>query len=134
VLRKILAVLTALILSGLVVAIVEMVGMEIFPPADGFDPEAPDLALVPTMAMVTVGLAWFLGPLTGGLTATRIAQASNPSLAIIVGGLFLLADIANLLMIESPTWLWAVGIVAPVLGAYLGYRLGRADPDAQIVE
>jgi len=134
VLRKILAVLTGLILSGLVVAIVEMVGMEVFPPGEGFDPEAPDLALVPTMAIVMVGLAWFLGPLSGGLAATRIGQASKPALAMIIGGMFLLADVANLVMIESPSWLWAVGVLAPVLGAYIGYRLGRADPDAQVIE
>lgn len=130
-LRKILSVVTGLIASGIVVGIVEMVGEAVFPPAEGYDPQNPDLSLVPTMAMVMIGIAWLVGPAVGGFVATRLGRAFTPVLALIVGGLFLAADVTMLVMISSPVWLWIVGIVAPVLGAYVGFLGGRADhPEA----
>jgi hypothetical protein len=130
VLRKILAVLTGLILAGVAVGVTETIGMELFPPAEGFNPSDPDLSLVPTMAVVSVAIAWLFGPTLGALAATRIAQTADPKPAAVIGVLFLTADVANLVMIPSPAWLWVVGIAAPLLGAALGFRLGRVDGDA----
>jgi hypothetical protein len=119
--------LTGLIVAGVVVGVIETVGMYLFPPADGFDPSNPDVGLLPTMAVVSVALAWLVGPTLGALTATRIAQTTDRWPATVIGVLFLAADVANLLVIPSPAWLWAVGIAAPLLGAALGYVLGRVD-------
>ncbi len=76
-----------------------------------------------------MAVAWFVGPTLGSLTATRVAQTVDVKPAAVVGLLFLTADIANLLMIPSPAWLWAVGIAAPLGGAALGYVLGRVKVD-----
>lgn len=127
VVRNILSVVTGVIAAGVVVAVVEGLGQWIWPPGEGFDPANPDMSLVPTMTVVMVGAAWFLGPTVGGLMASRIARTSRPTLALVVGALFMAADIAILMLIPSPAWLWVVGIAAPIAGAYLGYLGGRVD-------
>jgi hypothetical protein len=123
--RQIIGVLVGLVTAGVVVMLVEVLGGSMFPPAAGFDPAAPDLSLVPAGAIAAVAVAWALGPLVGGLMATLVGKASGPVPAFVVGLFFLAADIANLVMITSPAWLWVVGLVAPLPSAWLGFALAR---------
>jgi len=124
--RKIGAVVLGLLAAGLVVMVVETVGQSAFPPLPGFEPSAPDLSLVPLPAILSLGLAWMLGPLTGGFVATLVGKPAGPMLAFVVGVFFLTADIANLLLIPSPTWLWTVGLLAPLPAAWLGFAWARS--------
>lgn len=124
--RTIGGVVLGVVAAGLVVMLVEALGHSMFPPAPGFDPTAPDLALVPVGALATLALAWTLGPLAGGLVCTLVGKPSSPVPAFVVGLLFLAADIANLVMIPSPAWLWVVGIAAPLPAAWLGFALALA--------
>ncbi len=127
--RKIGGVILGLLAAGVVVLLIETIGQSAFPPPAGFDPSAPDLSLVPLPAVVSVAVAWVLGPLVGGLVATLVGRPAGPSPALVVGAFFLAADVANLLMIPSPTWLWVVGLLAPLPAAWLGFALaGRRRP------
>lgn len=123
--RRIVGVLLGLVTAGVVVMLIEALGQSAFPPAAGFDPAAPDLALVPLGAIVAVAMAWALGPVAGGLVATLVGKALSPVPAFVVGLFFLAADVANLAMIPSPPWLWVVGIAAPLPCAWLGFALAR---------
>lgn len=123
--RRILGFVLGLLAAGVVVMLVESLGSTAFPPAEGFDPTAPDLDLVPFGAIALVGLAWALGPLAGGLVATLVGRPPGPVPALALGGLFTLADVANLVMIPSPTWLWVVGIAAPLPCAWIGFAAAR---------
>jgi hypothetical protein len=123
--RKIAGVVVGLVAAGLVVLLVEGIGQSAFPPSAGFDPAAPDLSLVPLGAILSVAVAWVLGPLTGGLVATLVGKPAGPLPALVVGLFFLAADVANLLMIPSPGWLWVVGLIAPLPAAWLGFAGAR---------
>lgn len=126
--RKIGGVVLGLVAAGLVVMLVESLGQSAFPPPAGFDPEAPDLSLVPLPAILSVALAWVLGPLTGGLVATLVGKPAGPVPALVVGAFFLAADVANLILIPSPRWLWVVGLLAPLPAAWLGFAWARRRP------
>jgi hypothetical protein len=123
--RQIVGVVVGLLAAGVVVMLVEALGQRSFPPAAGFDPAAPDLSLVPVEAIASIAVAWILGPLVGGLVATLVGKPIGPVPALVVGLFFLAADVANLLMIPSPAWLWVVGILAPLPSAWLGFALAR---------
>lgn len=123
--RKIGGVVLGLLAAGIVVMLVETAGQTAFPPPEGFDPNAPDLSLVPLPAVVSVALAWVLGPLVGGLVTTLVGKPKGPIPTLVVGAFFLAADVANLLMIPSPAWLWAVGLLAPLPAAWLGFAWAR---------
>jgi hypothetical protein len=115
--RQIVGVVVGLVAAGVAVMLIEAMA--------GFDPAAPDLSLVRVEAVASIAVAWILGPLIGGLVATVVGMPAGPVLAFIVGFFLLVADIANLLMIPSPAWLWVVGILAPLPSAWLGFVLAR---------
>ena len=87
--RRIGGVVVGILAAGLVVMLVEGVGQSAFPPPAGFDPSAPDLSLVPLPALVSVALAWVLGPLAGGLVATLVGRPPGPLPTPILGAFFL---------------------------------------------
>jgi hypothetical protein len=123
--RQIAGVVVGVVAGGVVVMLVEALGQSSFPPKAGFDPTEPDLSLVPLGAVVSIAVAWFLGPLVGGLVATLVGKPAGPVPALVVGLFFLAADVTNLLMIPSPPWLWVVGFLAPLPSAWLGFALAR---------
>lgn len=123
--RKIGGVVVGLLAAGLVVWLVEMAGHQAFPPGPGFDPAAPDLALVPLPALLSIALAWTLGPLVGGFVTTRVGKPAGPVPAMVVGLFFFAADVANLYMFGAPPWLWVVGLLAPLPAAWLGFAWAR---------
>ncbi|MCX4241559.1 hypothetical protein [Paraliomyxa miuraensis] len=123
--RRIGGLVLGIVAAGLVVMLVEGLGHAMFPPQAGFDPAAPNLALVPVGAIALVALAWTLGPLAGGLVCTLVGKPPGPVPALVVGLFFLAADVANLAMIPSPAWLWVVGIAAPLPAAWLGFAAAR---------
>ena len=132
--RRIVGVLLGLVAAGLVVLVVESLGMSAFPASEGFDPTNPDLSLVPTAGIAMVGLAWALGPLVGGFVASLVGRPPRPVPALVLGAFFLAADIANLVAITSPPWLWVVGIAVPVPCAWLGFAAAKAWLDRRRVE
>lgn len=110
-----------MVASAVLVMIVQAVGSSLFPLPEGFDPMAPDPLRLPFAVVAVVAVAWSLGPLLGGLVSTLVAGSSSPVPAFIVGILLLAADVANLVAIPSPVWLWVVGVVAPLPFAWLGF-------------
>ena len=131
--KKVLGVIVGLIVSGVVVGLVEYAGYLAFPPPEAFNPADPDPLLLKPENFIGVALAWALGPLSGGLVAGRIWGSGSMIPAFVIGGLFLAADVFNLVAIPSPTFLWVVGILVPLPAAMLGVRLmSRKEQDAAV--
>jgi len=127
--RSVLAVIAGVVAAGIIIALVEMAGQQIYPLPEGVNPADPEsvkaaMANIPTGGLLFVLLAWALGSFGGGWLAARIATQSRVLHGIIVGGIMLLAGIVNMAMIPHPLWFWVVGVLIFLPAAYLGARLG----------
>jgi hypothetical protein len=130
--REILTALLGL-LAGLVVGLLVYNAMRMllfysFPPPPSLDMARPEdlpllLANFPSQFLVMILLAWSVGVLSGGYTATRISK-QGPVAAWLVG-LFLIATGLFPLMIKGyPLWFIIMGILLTGLFGYLAGILG----------
>ncbi|MBT8103062.1 MAG: hypothetical protein KJO95_08850 [Gammaproteobacteria bacterium] len=121
-------------LAGVVIAIalvwlIEMIGHSVYPPPADLDFADPDamrayIATLPIGAFAFVGGAWFIATLVGTSVACRIGGAKPLIFAIVVGGLMLLATLANLIMIPHPLWFSSISVLGIILAAWLGMTFG----------
>lgn len=119
------------IVAGIVVAFVcvlgvEMVGHGLYPPPAGLDIHDPAdqarlMDAMPAAAKALVLAGWFVGALLGAWTAIRIAGRSIAGWAVAL--LAIAAGIATMLMIPHPAWMWAGGILLPLLAGWIADRL-----------
>jgi len=110
---------------------VEIMGQVIYPFPAGIDPTDAEafkaaMANVPPGVLLSVLAAWAVGTFGGAAVAAGIARRSPVVHGLIIGVLFLLAGIANMLMIPHPLWFWVVGICVFLPAAYLGAKCVRA--------
>jgi hypothetical protein len=123
--RSLVAVVAGVVASFVIIAVVEFVSNRVFPTPPGTDLNNPQAlrdaaSRVPTGAMVLVMTGWGLGTFVGAWLAARISGWSPVAHGMMVGSLFILATIANLIMIPHPGWVWAVSLpILPAL-AYFG--------------
>ena len=135
--RSLVAVVAGVAVSFLIIAAVVGVSKGVFPTPPGTDLNNPqalsdDASRIPTGARVLVVTGWGLGTFAGAWLAARISGWSPVAHGMMVGSLFILAMVANLIMIPHPGWAWAVSLpLLPVLayfGAYLAVpRVKAAD-------
>ena len=130
--RSALAVLAGMIVAGVLIAAVESVSSAIFPLPPGLDIHDHEamrqhIDTLPIGAFLMVLAAWAIGSFGGSWVAARLATRARLVHGLIIGALFLLAGVLNMLMIPHPWWMWAGGILALAGCSYLGARLaGRA--------
>jgi hypothetical protein len=122
------AIVGVFVAVGLVWAI-ESVGHGVYPPPASLDLTDAEAMrayadAMPIGALLFVALAWFSGTLAGTWVACRIGTASPLVFVLVVGGLILTAAITNLMLIPHPLWFSALGIIAILVGAWLGKMLG----------
>lgn len=127
ILRKILAVLVAMIATGIVVGLVQQIGHKMYPLPAGANPENPeDIAKyvenAPFIAIFFVIISYAAGALTGGFVSTIIAPDRKKIYAIIIGIIFLLTSIYMMVTIPSPIWFWICGILVWLL-VLVGWKL-----------
>ena len=67
-------------------------------------------------------LAHALGTFVGSLLAARLAITNKTNCATVVGIVFLLGGIANVMMLPSPIWFTAVDLVAYLPLSYIASR------------
>lgn len=111
-----------------VVFVVELIGHELLPRPQGYDPMTPDgaeryLRESPLVAKLALVLGWFAGALAGGWLAVRIG--GRGWLAWIVAGFIVAGAIANMVMIAHPAWMQVAGVALPLLAGWLASRAGR---------
>lgn len=72
-------------------------------------------------------LAHALGALVGAFIAGKIAATKKKTMALVVGGFFLLGGIANVFLLPGPMWFNTVDIIfAYIPMALLGYKLSNS--------
>lgn len=124
--KDILAVLAGFIIGSLVNMGIIMISGSIIPPPDGADVTTMEglkasIHLFEPKHFIFPFLAHALGTFAGAFLAAKIAVTHRMRFAIIIGILFLMGGIANILMLPSPTWFTILDLVGAYLPmAYLG--------------
>jgi hypothetical protein len=128
-LRRILVVVAGLVIGGLVNGALIMVSGKVIAPPPGADVTTAEglkasLHLFEPRHFVFPFLAHALGTFAGALAAAWWTPGRTPDPAYTVGGLFLLAGIANVVMLPAPLWFSALDLVVAYLPmAWLAHRL-----------
>ena len=127
--KNIVAGIAGIIIAGLLVWLVELLGHTVYPPPANLDLADRDMMrayidALPIGAMLFVAAAWFIATLGGTLAACKIGDAKPMIYAIVIGGLMLVATVANLIMIPHPLWFSILGVAGIAGGAWLGMTLG----------
>ena len=133
--RIALGVIAGTVVAFLCVFAVEMVGHGLYPPPAGLDINNPEdqarlMEAMPVAAKAMVLAGWFLGALAGAWVANRIARRSVAGWAVAL--LVVAAGIATMVMIPHPGWMWAGGILLPLLAAWIADRGSRRQPAADV--
>lgn len=126
-LRKALGALAGLVAGVLSIMLAQTISHKLYPPPPGFNPENREalealMVTMPTGALLLVLFGYALGSLAGGFTAAKIGKHMIP--ALIVGGLLMLAGIANLAMLPHPTWFAVTNLLLFLPLAWVGGKLG----------
>jgi hypothetical protein len=122
------------VVAGIVTAIVCVIAIEavchmLFPPPPGINLEDPaDLArlmdVMPTAALAIVAAGWFVGSLAGAAVANAAARQSNPGW--IVALVMIAGAVWTMVTIPHPLWMWAAGLLLPLVAAWLAQRMVMA--------
>jgi hypothetical protein len=125
VLRSAVALILGVVLGFILIAAIEIAGQVIYPfptDTDPTDMEAVKTAFAsaPPLVLVPVFLGWAVGTFAGAALAALLAGRAPVAHGLIIGVLFLLAGIANMLMLPHPLWFWVVGLAVFLPAGYLG--------------
>jgi hypothetical protein len=126
--RSILGIVAGVVIGGITVGLIEIPGYFIHPPPPGFDLNDAEavkshMATAPLAALLGIAIAWTIGPFVGTLVAAFIAGRAFLTHAMIIGVIFLLLDLVNVLSFPHPIWLAVIGVIAPPISAYFAAHL-----------
>lgn len=118
--RNILAVLAGVVAGSLVNMGLIMLSGNIIPPPAGadvttFEGLKSSIHLFEPKHFLFPFLAHALGTLVGAVVAAFFAKSHKIKLALIVGGVFLVGGVVNVLMLPSPIWF----NILDLIGAYI---------------
>ena len=132
-LKNVLAVVVGVVVGSIANMIVVMIGPVIIPPPDGVDVTNVEsikasMHLFEFRHFIFPWVAHALGTLVGAYLAALIAASCRMAVAMVVGGLFLIGGIANVIMIGGPVLFNVVDLVGAYIPmAWIGARLsGRS--------
>ena len=128
--RTVLGILAGLAAMVVVIALVELLGAQLFPPPAGVDMRDPEafaaaITQMPLGALAIVLVAWVLGAFAGGWVAARIAVAHPRAAAVVVALGVVAGVVAMMVALPHPMWMGLLGLVLPVPAALAGARLAR---------
>lgn len=129
VLRFVAAVLLGLIVGSVVNMGLIMLSGKVIPPPPGADLTTVEglkasMHLLEARHFVFPFLAHALGTLVGAFIAGLLAPGRSTVPAYVVGGLFLLGGIANVVMLPAPVWFSAVDLLLAYMpAAWIGQAL-----------
>jgi hypothetical protein len=132
VVRSVLAVVGGMLVAFVLIALVQVIGMRVYPPPSGLDPANPEsikaaMAMVPLGALLFVLLAYAAGSVAGGWVAARFAPSGKMMHAMIVAALLVGAGLVNLLSIPHPAWFWVASNAIYLLGAWSGAQAAGSE-------
>ena len=127
--RNILAIVAGILLGSVVnMGIINLSG-SIIPPPNGADLTTVEgltsaMHLMEPKHFLLPFLAHALGTITGAFVAAFITKKNEMRIAMVIGVVFLLGGITNVLMLPSPLWFTLTDLIAAYLPmAYIGARL-----------
>jgi hypothetical protein len=120
IIRNILAVVTGVIIGGMVNMGLIMISGEVIPPPAGVDVTnmeslTSSMHLFESRHFIFPFLAHAFGTLVGAFVASSIAKSHKMKFALGIGTFFLLGGIMNVFMLPSPIWF----AILDLLGAYI---------------
>ena len=126
--RSVVGVILGIAVAMIVIMAVERVSIVVYSrpaPINPADPAAPrqGAAGLPVGALVLVLAGYALGTFSGALLAAFVAGRAPVTHGLIIGVLFLAANIYTLYTIEHPVWFWIASIAVFLPAAYLGAKL-----------
>ena len=128
--RNIAAVVLGLIIGSIVNMAIIMISGSIIPPPEGTDLTTMEglkeaMTIMQPKHFIMPFLAHAIGTLVGAVIAAAIGTEKRKlTLALIVGGFFLIGGISNVIMLPSPMWFNAVDLIfAYIPMAWLGYKM-----------
>jgi hypothetical protein len=129
ILRNILAIVAGLIIGSMVNMGLIMISGSIIPPPNGADVTTIEglkasMHLFEPKHFIFPFLAHALGTLAGAWVAALIAGRRKMRLAMVIGIVFLVGGITNVVMLPSPVWYTILDLVAAYIPmAYIGGKL-----------
>lgn len=133
--RNLRSLVAGIVIAFATVWIVEMVGHFFYPLPSDLSLENRDqigsyVQKMPIGAQIFVLAAWFLGALTGGITAMRLGGARWT--LWLIGLLVVLGGVATIFWIPHPELLQIMAVVAPMVGVLIAshFAASVSRPDA----
>ena len=129
--KNILAVIAGLVLGSVVNMGLIMLSGYIIPPPGGADVTTMEglkesMHLFEPKHFIFPFLAHALGTFFGAFIASLIAANHKMKMALIIGALFLIGGITNIIMLPSPTWFTILDLVGAYIPmAWLGFKLNE---------
>ena len=135
--RDAAAAIAGLVVTFALIAGIEFIGHNLYPPPEGLDFTDPDamrpyIASLPIPALLFPMFAYFIGTFCGTLLACIIGTAKPVVFALIVGVLVLAGTIANLIWIPHPLWFTIFAVIGIIGSAWLATVIatsGRSLPE-----
>ena len=114
--RMFLGTVVGITVAFVTVFIVQKVGHIMYPPPAELDPTDTEafmtyVASMPLGAFIMVLASYFIGVFDGVFIACLVARMKYHVFGVIVGGLMLVATIANLIVIPHPLWFSITAVV-----------------------
>ena len=136
VVRSTLAVVVGMLVAFVLIALVQVIGLRVYPPPAGIDLTNPEslrsaMAEMPLGAQLFILLAYAAGSVAGGWVAARFAPSARMMHAMILAALLVGAGLVNLMSIPHPAWFWVASNAIYLLGAWSGAQAagpGRTAP------
>ncbi|MBB6185381.1 hypothetical protein [Oleiagrimonas soli] len=128
--RRVFAGAAGIVSALVTVVVIEFVGHSLYPPPGNLDLSDHDAvaAFIRTLPPGAFGFAlsaWAFGVFDGTLVATVIARGKSGFYALLVGGVVLLAALANLAVIPHPMWFQVAALVLIGMAALAARLVGQ---------
>lgn len=119
--RMILGAVVGITVAFVTVFVLQKIGHSVYPPPANMDPSNTEefmtyVASMPLGALLFVLASYLIGAFDGVFIACLVARMKYHVFGVIVGGLMLVATIANLILIPHPLW-FSIAAVAGIAGS-----------------
>jgi len=128
--KRILSVVLGLICAFVLILSLEMINSLFYAPPEGVDFKTPVamrafIDALPVTAFLLVLLGFILGTFIGSLVAVMVSKSGNLVPAMLVGVILMVANMADLYLIQHPLWFAVLSTAVYLPMAYLGGIVGN---------
>jgi len=118
--RKIAAIVGGIAVGRIVLALVAMICSMLFRPSQTFTSSNQEPANS-SLTYISVLLGWLFASFYGAYTGIVFARSSRVAVACIIGGIFLVVAVTNMIISPFPLWIGVASIIIIISGTYSGY-------------